>query len=178
MVVGMNRDYFAEMYVAGVLADGGWNVYFPRRDQGFDFIVTKLIGDRIVVRPVQVKGKYPTEAKGDRPVYGYAGPLSQVHPDMVLAVPFFATETQAAPMFTAYLPPTQLRRSRSRESWYRVFPAGFSKGTPLRRPSYARFFDAEGVRLMESDAWAALAPVPVTPDEEAESDAATVEGGG
>ena len=23
------RDYFAEMYVAGVLADAGWDIYFP-----------------------------------------------------------------------------------------------------------------------------------------------------
>jgi len=30
------RDYFAEMYVAGILADKGWNIYFPRRDKGFD----------------------------------------------------------------------------------------------------------------------------------------------
>ena len=37
----MSRDYFAEMYVAGILADNGWNIYFPRRDNGFDFIITK-----------------------------------------------------------------------------------------------------------------------------------------
>src|SRR5947209_1336736 len=55
----MSRDYFAEMYVAGILADNGWNIYFPRRDKGFDFIITKPIGDEIIVRPVQVKGKYP-----------------------------------------------------------------------------------------------------------------------
>jgi hypothetical protein len=27
-------DYFAELFVAGLLADAGWNVYFPHRDQG------------------------------------------------------------------------------------------------------------------------------------------------
>jgi hypothetical protein len=37
------RDYFAEMYVAGILADKGWNVYFPKRDIGFDFIITKEV---------------------------------------------------------------------------------------------------------------------------------------
>lgn len=36
-------DYFAELFVAGRLADAGWNVYFPHRDQGFDFIITKTI---------------------------------------------------------------------------------------------------------------------------------------
>jgi hypothetical protein len=35
----MARDYFAEMYVAGLLADAGWNIYFPHRDMGFDYIV-------------------------------------------------------------------------------------------------------------------------------------------
>lgn len=33
-------DYFAELYVAGRLADAGWNVYFPHRDKGFDFIIS------------------------------------------------------------------------------------------------------------------------------------------
>src|SRR5216683_3941776 len=32
-------DYLVELYVAGVLADAGWNVYFPHRDEGFDFII-------------------------------------------------------------------------------------------------------------------------------------------
>jgi len=25
------RDYFAELYVAGLMADAGWNIYFPHR---------------------------------------------------------------------------------------------------------------------------------------------------
>lgn len=50
-------DYLAELYVAGVLADDGWNVYFPHRDEGFDFMISKYLGDRIVLRLVQVKGK-------------------------------------------------------------------------------------------------------------------------
>jgi len=36
-------DYFAELYVAGKFADEGWNVYFPRCDKGFDFIVSKAL---------------------------------------------------------------------------------------------------------------------------------------
>jgi hypothetical protein len=32
-------DYFAELYVAGLMANAGWNVYFPHRDRGLDFIV-------------------------------------------------------------------------------------------------------------------------------------------
>jgi len=37
----LTREVFAELYVAGVLADAGWNIYFPTRDIGFDFIATK-----------------------------------------------------------------------------------------------------------------------------------------
>jgi hypothetical protein len=32
------------MYVAGIMADYGWNVYFPRRDKSFDFIITRPHG--------------------------------------------------------------------------------------------------------------------------------------
>jgi hypothetical protein len=67
------RDSFAELYVAGVLADVGWNVYFPRRDQGFDFIITKQVGESIILRPVQVKGKYPTADKTAKATYGFVG---------------------------------------------------------------------------------------------------------
>jgi hypothetical protein len=57
-------DYFAELYVAGKFADEGWNVYFPHRDKGFDFIVSKANSSGIqMLRPVQVKGKYPTSPK-------------------------------------------------------------------------------------------------------------------
>lgn len=62
----MARDYFAEMYVAGLLADAGWNIYFPHRDKGFDYIVTREVVAGVLVRPVQVKGLHPTAEKGDK----------------------------------------------------------------------------------------------------------------
>lgn len=78
-------DYFAELYVAGRFADAGWNVYFPHRDRGFDFIVSKqTINGDYLIRPVQVKGKYPTESKRNWPVYGFVGRLSTLHDEMVL----------------------------------------------------------------------------------------------
>jgi len=40
------RDLFAELYVAGALAHAGWHIYFPKRDFGFDFIITKRVGRR------------------------------------------------------------------------------------------------------------------------------------
>ena len=81
------RDYFAEMYVAGVLADAGWDVYFPRRDKGFDMIVSRPAGASTIVRPVQVKGKYATDEKTDKASYGYVGRVTAFHDDMILAIP-------------------------------------------------------------------------------------------
>jgi hypothetical protein len=105
------RDYFAEMYVAGVFADAKWNVYFPRRDKGFDFIVSRPDGKGSqILRPVQVKGKYPTNTKTDTEVYGFIGRLSQLHPEMVLAIPFFVSPSPGAPVYVAYMPRTQIKK--------------------------------------------------------------------
>jgi hypothetical protein len=152
------RDAFAELYVAGVLSDAGWNVYFPRRDQGFDFIITKSVGGSMLLRPVQVKGKYPTADKTAKAVYGYVGKLSQFHPEMVLAIPFFARQAEPAPLFTAYLPLSQIRPLGSKEGFFRANPAVFRDGGPNIRPHYRRFFDAEGLALIESPAWSSEAP--------------------
>jgi len=98
-------DYFAELYVAGRFAHAGWNVYFPHRDKGFDFIVSKEIVDgEYFIRPVQVKGKYPTAEKGNKITYGYVGRLSTLHDDMVLAIPFFAKGDTEKPTCIAYMP--------------------------------------------------------------------------
>lgn len=92
------RDYFAELYVAGLFGDAGWAVYFPKRDVGFDLVVSKEVGGSVILRPVQVKGLYPTPEKRDRNTFGFAGVLSAVHPEMVVVMPFFsATERGAAP---------------------------------------------------------------------------------
>lgn len=149
-----NRDYFAELFVAGRFADAGWNVYFPHRDEGFDFIVTKSVGGaHQIIRPVQVKGKYPTEGKTDKTVYGYVGELSQVHPEMVLVVPFFAGESGDIPSFVAYLPYSMIRpHSRG----YRCEPAAFKGGVPVRRRDHRNFFDAAGLKLIEHSGWSTM----------------------
>ena len=149
---GNNRDYFAERYVAGILGDAGWSIYFPKRDVGFDFVITKQIGDRVVLRPVQVKGKYPTEGKGDFPTYGYIGQLSQVHDEMVLAIPFFPTDrTGVAPTCIAYLPRSQIHTQQSRG--FACCPAQFKRSTASPRRDFQQYFNADGIRLMESDSW-------------------------
>jgi hypothetical protein len=144
-------DYFAELYVAGRFADAGWNVYFPRRDRGFDFIVSKLGANGVqILRPVQVKGKYPTAAKGDKAVYGYIGELTELHRDMVLAIPFFAPAEPEIPTCVAYLPfPVVRKHSRG----YRCQPATFQGGAPRPRRDYSRFFDESGLKLVEQADW-------------------------
>jgi len=146
------RDYFAELFVAGRFADAGWNVYFPHRDEGFDFLVAKAIdGGTQLIRPVQVKGKYPTAGKTDKPVYGYVGELSQVHPEMVLAIPFFELRRSPdVPCCIAYLPfPLIRRHSRG----FRCQRATFHAGVPLPRRDHRRFFDREGLVLLERPDW-------------------------
>lgn len=144
-------DYFAELYVAGCFADAGWNVYFPHRDKGFDFIVSKphaQVGQ--LIRPVQVKGKYPTETKGDKTVYGYIGRLTQTHPEMVLAIPFFSTMQAPAPGCVAYLPFALVRKH---PRGYRCQPATFTNGRAEPRRDYRKFFDASGLTLLEKLDW-------------------------
>jgi hypothetical protein len=149
----MARDYFAEMYVAGLLADAGWNIYFPHRDQGFDFIITKMIGDRIVIRPVQVKGKYPEEDKGNHNSYGYRGPLTARHQEMVLVLPYFPTDTTSvAPTCVAYMPYTQIRSVGSRD-WWRCKPAKFEAGVAVPRRDFQCYFDRAGLTYMEQPDW-------------------------
>jgi hypothetical protein len=152
------RDLFAEFYVAGLFADAGWQLYFPKRDHGFDFIATKLVRDSIVIRPVQVKGLYPTAIKKDKATYGYKGQLSQVHDDMVLAMPFFPTTRGPAPVFTAFLPIRQIRPHKSKLNEYSAQPALFRDGKPIMRRDFRRFFDDLGLQLMERRDFANACP--------------------
>lgn len=134
-------DYFAELFIAGRLADAGWNIYFPHRDQGFDFIITKRISTgELLIRPVQVKGKYPTDDKGDQPLYGYVGSL-EIHPEMVLVIPFF-DRSQDTPCHVAYMPATMIR-GHSRGS--RCQPALFKDGKAHPRRDHRVFFDEQGI---------------------------------
>jgi hypothetical protein len=149
-------DYFAELYVAGRFADAGWNVYFPHRDHGFDFIIAKdLPGQGIVIRPVQVKGKYPTEAKGYQQGYGFSGALSQLHPQMVLVIPYFTWESQEIPTCVAYLPRSVIRTT---SRGYRSFPARYEGDKPLPRAHYLKFFGAPGLSLLEAPNWSTIDP--------------------
>ncbi len=149
-------DYFAELYVAGILARRGWNVYFPHRDHGFDFIISKVVGQVMLVRPVQVKGKYPEAQKTNKVVYGYRGALSQLHPEMVLAIPYFPIEIKNShPICVAYMPASQVRQNS--KGHHRCEPAGFKDKVAVPRPRYAMFFDDPGLDLLEREDFGELA---------------------
>jgi hypothetical protein len=146
----VTRDYFAELYVAGRLADSGWNVYFPHRDRGMDFIISKTGEDgHEMIRPVQVKGKYP-EAGTNRRCYGNVGKLNQTHPEMVLAIPFFGTGALGPALCVAYMPWSELRKH---QRGYRCQPARFFHGAPEPRPDFLRYFDSAGLAGIERSEW-------------------------
>ena len=142
------RDYFAEMYVAGILADAGWDIYFPRRDKGFDMIVSRPGVNTTIVRPVQVKGKYASSDKTDKVSYGYVGRLTAFHDDMILAMPFFTSQSAAAPTLVAWMPRGAIRpHSRG----WRCEPARFQNGAPEPRPGYAQHFGKHGLATFAAD---------------------------
>jgi len=143
-------DYFAELHVAGRLADAGWDIYFPHRDKGFDFVISKIVDNKPLLRPVQVKGKYPTDEKTDKNVYGYVGKLTQQHPEMVLAIPYFSAATPDTPVCIAFMPPTCVKRH---PRGFRCQPATYRSGEPRPRREYIKFFDQGGIELMNALTW-------------------------
>ncbi|QWC57545.1 hypothetical protein F7D01_11055 [Erythrobacter sp. 3-20A1M] len=136
------RDYFAEMYVAGVMADAGWNIYFPHRDMGFDLIGTLARSDGLLIRPVQVKGLYPTEEKTAKNVYGYVGGLSVTHPEMVLALAYFPTIHSRSPNHIAWMP---LQQIRPHIRGFRCQPAKYDGNNPVPRQNFEHYFDDAGL---------------------------------
>lgn len=147
------RDYFAELYVAGMMGDHGWAIYLPKRDVGFDFVASKKVGDEIILRPIQVRGKYPTAEKKDRPVYPWIGKLSQVHPEMAVVLCFFSTDhSTRAPEHIAFVPYLSLKPA-SNHRW-RYSPVSYKNGSVIPRPSYEFLFGVRGLDAMESTLWA------------------------
>ena len=149
------REQFADFYVAAQFADAGWNVYLPRWDNGFDFMIERTIvndSDRVTrIRPIQVRGKYPTDEKGETKQYGIRrGRLSRTHPDMVLAMPFF-TESDCHPTHVAYLPMTRIKPMWDDvdDGWsFSCLPAGIRSGAVYARQEYQEYFDAAGLAAL------------------------------
>jgi hypothetical protein len=146
------RDYFAELYVAGLFGDAGWCVYFPKRDVGFDFIVSKQLDNCTLIRPVQVKGRYPTVEKLDKLQYGFRGNLTSVHPDMVLALAYFAAKgSSEAPACIAYLPWSALKRNDNGS--FRSEPASLKSGKPSPRRDFSHYFGELGLAEIDNPLW-------------------------
>ncbi|HWI80720.1 hypothetical protein [Ramlibacter sp.] len=145
------RDYFAELYVAGLFGDAGWAVYFPKRDVGFDFIAPKSVGGEVLLRPVQVKGLYPTSAKTDKTTFGYKGELTAEHPLMVLALPYFHLENPHAPETIAYMPYNSFKSPIG--GGVRCVPACFESGHTKPRRDFKKYFDREGLKQVEQPSW-------------------------
>ncbi len=59
--------YLVELHVAGCLADAGWDVCFPHRDKGFEFVISKRVNGSPIPWPVQVKGNPQTQRRPIRP---------------------------------------------------------------------------------------------------------------
>jgi hypothetical protein len=145
------RDYFAELYVAAMFGDAGWSVYFPKRDVGFDFIATRAVGTEVLIRPVQVKGLYPTGIKKDKPLYGFIGKLTALHSSMVLAIPYFHVDRSPAPDHVAFMPLDACKRmTRGR---VRSQPASFLNGHAKPRREYRRYFGQAGLKRVEDSNW-------------------------
>lgn len=140
----------AELHVAGLFAEAGWRVYFPHRDDGFDFIAVKQIADGILIRPVQVKGKYPEDEKLDKSVYGYIGKLTQKHPEMVLAIPYFDLGEIPVIKHVSFMPLCKIR-PHSRGS--KCEPAKFVQGIARPRGDHAKYFDHPGLLRVEDAGW-------------------------
>ena len=158
------RDQFAEMYVAGILADDGWEIFFPYRDRGFDFVIFRQIEGRDIWRPVQVKGFYKTDESEKTGGYGFHGLLSRRHPEMVLAMPYFTSSARKAPHTIGFMPNQWIRTSGSltTERPHRCQPAQVVNGIPEARRDFRQFFDDAGLLLLQSPEFSQIPP-PLTP---------------
>jgi hypothetical protein len=144
----------AELYVAGLFTQAGWRVYFPHSDDGFDFIAAKPLPDGVLLRPVQVKGKYPKGDKSDKSVYGYIGELSQTHPEMVLAIPYFAVGDLPVLRHVAFMPICKIgKHSRG----VKCQPAKFIAGGAITRGDHKKYFDDEGLKRLSNKNWSSEA---------------------
>jgi hypothetical protein len=148
------RDEFAEQYLAGIFMDAGWAVYFPRKDKGFDFIISKETDAGMVVRPVQIKGKFPEKKTGVVKKYGYRGKLTAMHKEMVLAIAFFTSLSRLPhPDCVAYMPFGKITKT-SKEGTFSCGPAKFQQGVISPIETYNQYFDVAGLSALEATDWA------------------------
>jgi predicted RNase H-like HicB family nuclease len=149
-VASREFSQLAELHVAGLLAEAGWRIYLPHRDDGFDFVALKCLETATLIRPVQVKGKYPTLGKLDKATYGFVGKLTQTHPEMILAVPYFEAGSIPSIRHVAFMP---LCMVRPHSKGWRTAPAKLVGGRASIRGDHARFFDQQGLSRPSDPGW-------------------------
>nr|BFD64525.1 hypothetical protein BdHM001_32060 [Bdellovibrio sp. HM001] len=138
-----NIETSAELLVAAKFRENGWEIYFPHKDDGFDFVAYKK--EKKIFRPVQVKGKYRESSK-DKTTYGYKGSLSHTHSDMVLAVVFFNKNNE--PLHFAYLKYDDIKFNKNGDAKAEVCCIKDNK--IKQRRDFSFLFGLEGInRLIE-----------------------------
>lgn len=150
------RAEFAELYAAGLFADRGWTVYFPRADKGFDFIATLPRGENMLVRPVQVKGVYPEKIKKGGKPFGRTLKLTAFHPQMVLVMPFFeyTPEKAASPTHVGFF---AVKPLETEDGKHKFHPALLKGGKITIRKSYQTYFGNEGIEAVANQQWGKIA---------------------
>jgi hypothetical protein len=147
------RSTTAEFLVLQQFVDRRWEIYFPYRDKGFDFVVSKRIGSQILWRPIQVKGIYPTVKKKDRRDIGLRGKLSRLDPHMVLAMPFFKPGNSRSPVFIAYIPLSKIRQNPKLDRPHWCLAASHRSGSPRKKSQFEQHYDTQGLKEVENPAW-------------------------
>jgi hypothetical protein len=143
------RDEFAQFYVAAMFADEGWTLHFPVPDRGFDFIATKKNQRGMVIRPVQVKGKYPESTIRIIKAFGFIGKLSAPHSTMVLAIPLFnSNERSESPALVAFMPWSEIRPYSRWPHCSR--PGQHIRGKVKEKEEYKPFFGRTGLQKFEN----------------------------
>lgn len=138
-----NIETSAELLVASKFRENGWEIYFPHKDDGFDFVAYNK--DKKIFRPIQVKGKY-RESSNDKVTYGYKGSLSHTHDEMVLAVVFYNKNSE--PLHFAYLKFSDIKFTKKGDAKAEVCCIKDNKIKPRRDFSF--LFGLEGMnRLIE-----------------------------
>ncbi len=72
---------------------------------------------------------------------------------MVLAIPYYLLADPENPIFVAYNPLSIIKQNTK---GYRCQPAKYENETPVQRPSFKRFFDGSGLKLVESPNWSEI----------------------
>jgi len=116
-------------------------------------VASKQVGGKVILRPVQVRGKNPTAEKVARPAYPWIGELSRVHEEMAIVVCYFSTDHNTPASDNIAFVPFALLIPSSKGR-YRFTAVSFKNGTTNSWQKCRRLFGVEALAAMESPCWA------------------------